>query len=120
MANILVVDDDLMQCRSIENLLKGEGHTIYIASNGHEGLQLFHQYDIKLVISDIVMPEMEGMEFIRSLLRIDPMLPIIVMSGNVIGKDFLDIACKLGAQAKIAKPIQRSQLMVSINQLLET
>lgn len=118
MAHILVVDDDDMQCTTLSHVLSKEGHNVYIAKNGVEALELYNPDLINLVISDIVMPEMEGMELIRRLRSINKKVSIIAISGNMIGKDFLEIACKLGARYQLAKPIDTAKLLNIIKEEL--
>ncbi len=120
MANILVVDDEPLQCQTIKVILKSAGHQVFIAGDGYKGIELFKSNDIHLVISDIIMPEMEGIEFIRSILKIEPNSIIIVISGNSIGRDFLEVAVKLGAKEKLVKPIDKEKLLHVINRLLAT
>jgi CheY-like chemotaxis protein len=96
-------------------------HTVIEARNGKEGLQLFKPADIDLVITDIIMPEMEGLEVLRKLrTRQMPPVKIIAISGG--GKqsaaDNLKMAKFLGAAKVLAKPFSNEVLISAINELL--
>jgi CheY-like chemotaxis protein len=79
-AGILVIDDEPVLRLTFKYLLEGEGYRVWVAGNGAEGLAVFHQHPIDLVITDIVMPELDGFATIDCLRREAPMLPIIAMS----------------------------------------
>lgn len=82
-ANILVIDDEPVLRLTFKHLLEAYGYRIWIAMNGREGLNLFRQHPIDLVITDIVMPELDGFATIEALRREAPELPIIAMSAAV-------------------------------------
>jgi CheY-like chemotaxis protein len=79
-ARILVIDDEPVLRVTFKHLLEGEGYRVWTASNGREGLDIFRQHPVDLVITDIVMPEMDGYEIIENIRRESPGLPIIAMS----------------------------------------
>lgn len=118
--HILVVDDDDMMREFVKELLKINNFTISEANNGKEGLKEFRENTPDLVITDIIMPEMEGISFIRELRAHNKEIPIIAMTGNVHGRmeEFLDISTQLGADEILRKPIKAKEFLDAINRLL--
>lgn len=111
MARILVVDDEELIRGSIAVALRRAGHIVTIAEDGRDALDKFEPDIYDLVITDIVMPRMEGIETMRALRHIEPMIRIIAMSGcGVYDKLYLKAALALGADATIHKPLDESAL----------
>lgn len=119
MAKILIVDDELKQCILLKKILTSAGHTVYIADNGITGLKLMYSEKINLIISDIIMPEMDGVEFVCKLQEDHKEIPIIAISGNPFGKDYLEYVCELGANAHLEKPIKKNELIDLVDKLLK-
>jgi CheY-like chemotaxis protein len=118
MAEILVIDDEPQMRRLIARLLKGAGHAVREAANGNDGIALFHEALPALVITDILMPDMEGIEMIRLLHQEAPNLPILAISGG--GRAvYLRAATELGATAALEKPFGAEQLLAIVAHLLE-
>lgn len=117
MADILVIDDDPQMRRLLTRILEGAGHTVREAENGRLGIEEFRRRRPALVISDIVMPDVEGIETILTLRREAADLPIIAISG---GSDplYLQAAAKLGAAAALEKPIAAEELLDLVAGLL--
>ena len=112
MADILIIDDESMIRESLSNLFTREGYSVEVAVDGADGLKKFSENPARVVVTDIVMPEKEGIETISELRTRYPDVRIIAISGggrrgNV---QFLDIARKLGADAALAKPFTRAQI----------
>lgn len=120
-ASILVIDDDAPLRGFLCEVLDQAGYRVLVAGNGNEGSELYAAHHPDLVLTDIVMPEKEGMELIMELRRDHPTLPIIAMSGGNAGfsGSYLTVASKLGASATLAKPFTASHLLTAIEQLLE-
>lgn len=120
-STILVIDDDVQLRGFLREVLDQAGYQVLEAGNGNEGSELFARHGPDLVLTDIVMPEKEGMELIMELRRDHPNLPIIAMSGGNAGfsGSYLTVASKLGASATLAKPFTASHLLTAIEQLLE-
>lgn len=118
--HILVVDDDEMMRAFIRELLKINNFKITEAANGKLGLKEFRENTPDLVITDIIMPEMEGISFIRELRSYNKDIPIIAMTGNVHGRmeEFLDISSQLGADEVLRKPIKSKEFLEAINKLI--
>ncbi len=95
---VLVVDDEPSITDLISLILTEKGYEVSIANDGKQGLKQFETVAPDLVITDIVMPDMEGIEFIKALVKKKKDIPIIVMSGNILGRKFLKTARFFGAQ----------------------
>ncbi len=112
-ARILLIDDDEQLRRMLRHALERSGYAVVEAQNGVEGLRLFKESPVDLVITDILMPEKEGLETIVELLRACPTVKIIAMTGG--GRtghlDFLAIAGKLGAHHALRKPFSLQELV---------
>jgi CheY-like chemotaxis protein len=118
MAGILIIDDDAQMRRLIMRILKSAGHDVHEASNGATGLKCFREMRPTLVVTDIFMPEKEGIETIRLLRQQAPELPILAISGSGL-KDYLHFALQLGATAALAKPFSADQLLEMVTRLVE-
>jgi CheY-like chemotaxis protein len=82
MAEILIIDDEPALREVLSRALRTAGHTGHVAENGAAGIRLFHRLHPALVVTDIVMPEIEGIEVIRKLREADPTVPILAISGS--------------------------------------
>jgi CheY-like chemotaxis protein len=120
MAQILLIDDNDIFRSLLKETLIHFGHTVIEANNGREGLKMFTAAGADLIITDLVMPEIEGFEVLMELQKLRPLVKIIVVSGGVRGNslDFLDIAKRLGASKVLAKPFTNDELMSTVNELL--
>ena len=118
--HVLVVDDDEMMRAYVKELLLIHDYKVTEASNGKLGLKEFRDNTPDLVITDIIMPEMEGISFIRALRSHNKKVPIIAMTGNVHGRmeEFLDISSQLGADEILRKPIKSQEFIDAIHKLL--
>ena len=118
--HILIVDDDEMMRAFIRELLLINDFEITEAANGKLGLKEFRENTPDLVITDIIMPEMEGISFIRELRSHNEEIPIIAMTGNVHGRmeEYLDISSQLGADEILRKPIKSQEFLDAIERLL--
>jgi DNA-binding response OmpR family regulator len=120
MAKILVIDDDPGFRRMICLVLTRAGHTVMEAEDGNRGVSCFKARQPDLVISDIVMPEKEGIATILEIRALSPTVPIIAMSGGGanIGIGYLDAARKLGAGSILSKPFRPADLTELVNRML--
>src|SRR5262245_28480932 len=100
MARILIIDDDAQTRIVLQEMLAWEGYEVSEAGDGHEGLHRYQATPKDVIILDILMPEQEGLETIRTLRRVAPAVKIIAISGGeqTGGMDFLRVAAALGAQ----------------------
>lgn len=121
MADILIIDDDEVFRDVLATALETAGHQVRQAGNGVEGLQMFHAQPAELVITDIVMPEKEGLDTIRDLRREFPHARIIAMSGGLAHDPrlYLHMAERFGATAVLAKPFQLTDLLKAVQSALQ-
>src|SRR5258708_4329643 len=112
MSRILVIDDEAGIRTVIQAVLTREGHSVRCANDGKAGLAAFEQEKPDLVITDIIMPEKEGIGTIQAIRKLDPKIPIIAISGGgrAANTDFLPLAAKFGATATLSKPFGASAL----------
>ena len=113
---ILVVDDDQPLQRIIGLTLTREGHDVAVASDGAEGFRAASATPFDLVITDLIMPEMEGTQLLRQLCAMASRPRLIAMSGGGRGSahGYLDVAAYLGADATLAKPFTKDELTAAI------
>jgi len=110
---ILVADDEPAVRGLLRNILTGAGYRVLEARNGKEAVQKIESCEIDLLITDLVMPEQEGLETILLLRRVRPNLKIIAMSGQFTGP-LLDASKRFGAHSSLAKPIQSDVLLEAV------
>ena len=121
MAKILVIEDDEEMRDLLNILLIDDGHQVIVAKDGREGVQCFHQFHPNLVITDIYMPNKDGIEVIRELIDFNPKQAIIAMSGDYycIPVSYnVDLASAFGARGVLIKPFGRGQLREIITEVL--
>jgi CheY-like chemotaxis protein len=125
LAKILIVDDDSAVQATIRLLLERAGHSVVVAGDGRKGLAIFEAGDFDLLCLDIFMPGMDGLETMRLIHQQQPLMPIIVISGNPVtwdsgsGPDFLTMATKLGAVSSLQKPFKPAALLAAVAGCLE-
>jgi len=117
---ILVIDDDVDFREMLCIRLRSEGYTVIAASDGHLGMQAYYANKPALVITDLVMPEKEGLEVIMELQKQTPKPFIIAMSGGgrIRPEEYLPTAKLLGADSIIQKPFLSSELFDTVRYLL--
>lgn len=110
---ILVIEDHPGMARTIEAILVAAGHEAVLASNGRIGVRLVGGGNFAMVITDIMMPEQDGLETIRQLRVQQPNLKVIAISGSDSfgGLDYLPAARQFGAVATLRKPFQPLDLL---------
>jgi DNA-binding NtrC family response regulator len=121
MARILLIDDEACIRRPLQLLLERAGHEVFAAANGREAVRLWRESSGDLVITDIHMPEKDGLETIVELRQLTPRTPILAMSGgHQNGRvDVLGDAVQLGAFRTIAKPFAIRDMLEAVEQLLQ-
>ena len=121
MARILIIDDDKSILSFLKERLIYEGFNVLTAINGKEGMKLFNENQVDLVITDIIMPDKDGFETIIELKRICPDIKIIAMSGMGLGmiEPCLKTAKFSGAEYALAKPFEISNLLTAVYELLK-
>jgi CheY-like chemotaxis protein len=109
---ILLVDDDESLRTIVGRMLASDGHAVRTAADGRTAIALHRQQPSDVVITDIVMPGMEGLETIQELRRFDPTVRVIAMSGR--DPLYLKLAQRLGALAVLCKPFRLEELRTCV------
>jgi hypothetical protein len=117
-ASVLVVDDDDSIRNLFQIVLTGGGYEVVAARNGREALVLLRERRFNVLVTDLVMPEGEGIETIRTLRKEQPDLKIVAVSG-AFGGMYLKVAKALGANATLMKPVPPDVLLATVQSLLE-
>jgi DNA-binding response OmpR family regulator len=119
-ATVLVIDDDPDMVESLAMMLSDHGFPVLTANDGVRGIEMFREYKPAVVLTDILMPEHDGIEVIMTMRRERPAVKIIAISGSGrIGKsDFLTIARKLGADATFEKGHKAGELLELLKTML--
>ena len=117
---ILIIDDNEQMRVLLRQAMEWAGFEVSVADNGRHGQQLFEEQQVALVITDLIMPEQEGLETIRELKKIQPDVKIIAISGGGrIGPEaYLPAAMELGADRIFAKPFDIKELVECVRDLL--
>ena len=120
MPQILLIDDDETIRTVLSLTLQRAGHTVILAADGREGLRQLDQHTVDLVVTDIVMPETEGLELIQRVRATRPHLKIIVMSGGGRMQDtsYLQTATLLGADYALTKPFGGADFLAAVAAVL--
>ena len=113
-ATILVIDDQKSIRALLRLVLEGAGHDVLEASNGRLGLELYQQRSADLIITDILMPEMNGLELMLELTRNFLNVKVIAMSGGLEGEGGLTAAKLLGARQTFQKPLDMEKLLSAV------
>jgi DNA-binding response OmpR family regulator len=120
-AVICVIEDDAQVRGTLAELLKSAGFAVVTAADGELGLEAIKTSGARLAISDIVMPNREGIETIREIKQRFPAVRIIAMSGGGSRSDsvdFLELALAMGADDVMAKPFRRAELIAKVTKQL--
>ncbi len=120
MRRILLIDDDEDILFSTQRILKRAGFKVTIAQNGQEGIDKFHKDKFDLVLTDMIMPEKEGIEVIREIREVNSEIKIGAMSGGgLISPDFyLDVAKRHNVDISFSKPFDSEHFISQIEALL--
>mgnify|MGYP001766746739 CR=1 FL=1 len=118
--SILVIDDDKLMRLALAKILAASGYNVAQAANGDEGLRLYRSHRFDLVITDLIMPDKEGIQIIRELRKEDSGIRIIAMSAGGRGgaTDYLKWARLMGAKQCLRKPIKREELLSAVTAVL--
>ena len=121
MTTVLIIEDEAVIRRTLDRALRKTGFRVRCAANGMEGVELYLEQPCGVVVTDIVMPVMDGLEAIQEILRHVPEAKIIAMSGSgsaTSGYDYLAVAKKFGAVGTIRKPFGPKALRALIDNVL--
>ncbi|WP_020589438.1 response regulator [Desulfobacter curvatus] len=110
---LLIIDDEISIRESLTDLFEDQGYQVFAAENGHVGLDLFFRKNVDVVITDLLMPVMNGLEVMRTIHKSDPDQPMIVISGAGKKQDVIQ-ALQMGAKDYISKPIIDLDIIVHV------
>lgn len=119
MARILVIEDDVDMRTSLEKALQSAGHQAVLASDGQEGMKLFRSAPADVVITDLFMPNQDGIETMMNLRREFPEARIVAISGNISAAAMLSVAKRLGAVVVLEKPFDIEALLAAVDKALQ-
>lgn len=120
---ILLVEDEELLREGIQEILEANGFKVISAADGVEALECLARESVSLVISDLVMPRMTGLEFVEQVREKHPVLPIVIVSGSLgavmsrLGIESIQVP---GATASIMKPFKSAELLALVRQVLDT
>ncbi len=120
MQRILIIDDDEQVRELLTEILEQAGYEVTQATNGDEGLKRYRAWPTDMVITDLIMPEKEGLETIIALKKEFPDVRIMVVSGGGRSPavNYLPIAKSLGAKNALAKPFSRQDILIAVRDTL--
>ena len=118
---ILVVDDDSDSRYMLRFLLEKEQHQVFEATDGKQGLKIFSEIKPDIVITDIVMPEKDGISLIKELREINHTLPVIAITSDIHGRanEFFKLSKQVGATTVIEKPVSQERLATALFELIQ-
>jgi two-component system response regulator (stage 0 sporulation protein F) len=119
LASILIIDDDTSIRQYVRRVLEEDGHHVRESANGDLGLLLYRAAPSELVITDLLMPERDGMEVILALAKEYVGVQIIAMTGAAGEGNLLDVATLLGARQVIRKPFTPEEIRRVVRRTLE-
>jgi CheY-like chemotaxis protein len=122
MIRILLVDDDDMSRGAIHKMLERAGYAVESTSDGDEVIRMYGQQAADLVITDLIMPDKDGLEIIQDLRRLNPQVRILAISGGgrVDANEYLAVARKFGAVEVLSKPFTKDDLRKAVDAALGT
>lgn len=118
MSEILVVDDDPNICRNLEEILEDEGHEVKIVTSGNDALKLIGKNGFDIVLLDLVMPEITGIEVLSEIRRKKPNIQVIMITAFATVENAVE-AMKMGATDYVSKPFRMNEIQVAVNMALE-
>ncbi len=120
MKKILIIDDEPPIPKMLKKLLEKNSYQVLEASDGKQGIESYKEHDPDLIITDLIMPEKEGLETIGQLKKLNPNVKIVAISGGGVNdpKMYLHLAENLGAIKAFSKPIDNEILISAIKEIL--
>ena len=115
---VLLIDDEPMVRKIVRKMLERAGHEVVDVENGRAGLDRLERAPFDLIVTDIIMPDVEGIEVLMTVRERHPSIAAVAMSGGgrMGNVDFLEVARKLGAAATLEKPFTQDALLKAIDQ----
>ncbi len=114
---IIVVDDDVIMLQAIKTMLTKEGYQVFATTDAEDALVTIEEEEFDLVISDIMMPYISGIELLTAIKKINKKIPIIIVSA-LDQKEVILTAFQEGAEDFVKKPISLSELLLRVNRVL--
>jgi DNA-binding response OmpR family regulator len=118
MARVLVIDDEELVAQMLQTILENGGHSVLVASRAREGLRLLDSEAIDLVLTDLQLSDLTGVDIVAALREHNAELPIIVLSGAYDGPHVEAAALRLGATRFMGKPVRRNELLDAVSDCL--
>ena len=120
MAKIMLIEDNEIVCHALAVFLREEGHDVTEFTDSSLSIALMGEVAPDLIITDIIMPEVDGIELITFVKQSRLPIPVIAISGGgrIAGEEYLDLAAAVGAEATLAKPFGESALLESVREVL--
>lgn len=121
MARILIIDDDEDTCDLFSTILQDAGHTVQVAMDGEQGVRVFNVWKPDVVLLDMFMPEMDGLETVGALRQVGASVKIIAVSGGYrfhrhgASGDIVDRALAMGADLALQKPVDPTRLRQAVD-----
>lgn len=121
MARILIIDDESQIRSMLRLMLERVGYEVVEAPDGIEGIRQYREKPADLIITDLIMPNKDGIGMIIDLKKEFPKVKIIAMSGGGVNRPegYLDGAKKLGASCTLTKPIDREEMLMAVKDTLK-
>ena len=113
---VLIAEDELAGAILLKSLMVKEGYSVTIANNGHQALDIIKDEDFDLVLTDWMMPEMDGIELIHNIRRIKEEQPLIIMITALVSKESRFYALDSGADDFVTKPIDIDDLKIKVKE----
>ena len=117
MKRILLIDDDPELLDVLSHVLSQAGYQVATAADGRQASALYRSHTPDIVITDIYMPDRDGLEALMELRRDFPRVKVIAMSGGISNQEMLQVASALGASRTLAKPFEPAELLSAVAQL---
>lgn len=118
MVRLLIIEDDPVLRSGLEEVLKDEGYEINSAGDGRTGLKLFVEKKYDMVLTDLVMPDMNGMDVLKEIKKTNPKTHVIIITAFATVENAVE-AIKLGASDYISKPFKIDEVQIKIKKILE-
>ena len=119
-ATVLIIDDEPQIRDLLTNILEMEGYAVRAAADGRQGVEAYRRNPADLVVTDMIMPEQEGIETIRELRQLNPQVKVVAMSGGgrIEPNTYLELAKRMGAAHTLTKPFSVQEVIDTVKRLV--